>query len=171
MNETCANIMKILRYQWLLLASCLTIFQIPRSFALSEASPRQAIDVTANFSVRLDPPLLKKMSMFNSGLAPIPNYERDVDKLDEIYADSLRVDLGIGSRRFFPVDTVQGTPDNLQFDFSKLDRWTELLSRHNVLAYPSWCYIPKPLQKDNDRRTLNTDLTNWQETWRKIHTE
>jgi len=171
MNETCANIMKILRYQWLLLASCLTIFQIPRSFALSEASPRQAIDVTANFSVRLDPPLLKKMSMFNSGLAPIPNYERDVDKLDEIYADSLRVDLGIGARRFFPVDTVQGTPDNLQFDFSKLDRWTELLSRHNVLAYPSWCYIPKPLQKDNNRRTLNTDLTNWQETWRKIHAE
>lgn len=56
-----------------------------------------AVKVTADFSRIVDPPLLKKVAMYNAGcIQPLSNYERDFDRIKELNADALRIDLSIG---------------------------------------------------------------------------
>ncbi len=142
--------------------------------------------ISADLSVAEDPPLLKKVAMYNAGcINPISNYERDVERLRDLNADALRIDLSIGKGdgtggadlvsddyEITELDETTGkykiVTESLKFDFDRLDSVVKLLDENNVLPYMSWCYIPKPLQKDGDWRDLNTDVTNWREVWEEI---
>lgn len=114
--------------------------------------------VATDFSKRVGPPLVKKFSMFNSGLVPIKNYDRDFKVIEDLYCDSLRIDTGIGAKDFALCDVVGGTKDNITYDFEKIDYLSKMFNDLKVLPYYSWTYIPKPLQDSGDHRRGPTDL-------------
>jgi hypothetical protein len=119
-----------------------------------------------DFGKRDGVPLLKKYSLFNSGIVPLSHYERDAYLFDELRAESLRIDLYMGDRKFPFGNMIGGTADNLTYDFTKLDSLIDLLGDHGVKLYASWSYIPTPLQIDNDWRNGPSDLAAWQEMFR-----
>lgn len=127
--------------------------------------PRYA-HVRIDFSVRSDPPLLKKIAQYNSGIPPIGNYERDLDHLKSVNAHSFRLDVGMGASGFIGENVVTGDPDQPEYDFEHLDRLANMLNDLDVLPYYSWAYVPKPLQRDGDFRRLNDDaVPDWAEKW------
>ena len=121
--------------------------------------------IQVDYSRRDGVPLFKKYALFNSGMNPLGQYERDIALLDDMKADSLRIDVFIGQASFEFGNTVAGEPGALQYDFTKLDTLAKLLNEHHVLPYYSWCYIPKPLQIDGDWRKGPSDLEAWEEIY------
>lgn len=121
------------------------------------------VAVITDFSKRKDPPLVKKFSMFNSGLVPIKNYERDIDAITDIYSDSLRIDVGLGSKNFALERTVDGSIDDIKYDFKDIDYLAEMLNARKVLPYISWTYIPIPVQTSYDSRKLPVSLEKYKE--------
>ncbi len=130
---------------------------------VKEDNVKKNVLVINDFSKRVEPPLHKKFSMFNSGLVPIKNYERDLDKIIALYSDSLRIDLGIGANNFPLKDVVSGTIDNIKYDFVKIDYLAVMLNERRVLPYFSWSYIPTPLQIHGDHRKGPADLDKYRE--------
>lgn len=118
--------------------------------------------LTINFMQRAGVPLLKKFALFNSGIVDLPSYIRDAALLDDLRVDSLRIDLFMGADGMPFARVVDGTADQLTYDFSKLDDLVRLLARHHVRPYWAWSYIPYPLQKDGNWRCGPTDLAAWQ---------
>ncbi len=121
--------------------------------------------IEVDFSVRSGVPLFKKFALFNSGIAPLENYRRDIYTLDGIEVESLRVDLFLGNSEYTFGETLTGTSDDIKYDFAKLDEWMNLLNGKGIMPYMSWCYIPIPLQEDGDWRSGPNDL----EKWKQIH--
>ena len=121
--------------------------------------------ITVNFSTRSDVPLIKKFGLFNSGLVTLKQYEMYSDYMDDLRVDSLRIDLFMGSRS---EPMVMGSEDELIYDFSALDTILETLSQKNSKLYASWCYIPVPLQVNQNWRSGPTNLDAWQEMFRSI---
>jgi hypothetical protein len=127
--------------------------------------------VNVKFSVRSDPPLLKKVAQYNSGIPPLEHYERDLSLLQEINAQSFRVDLGMGADGFIASEVVTGTPDDLEYQFENIEKLSRMLNDQNVLPYYSWAYVPYPLQRENDFRKLDTTIPNWQSLWNEMTRE
>lgn len=103
---------------------------------------------TIRFENAVNHPLLKKFHMFNSGLAPISRYEENVDALNRIGPDSIRIDLFLGDRDQEFGDVVNGTVEELVYNFNKLDYLAKFLISNNIRPYWCWCYIPLPLQPE-----------------------
>ena len=116
----------------------------------SDKIPEGEIRLQTDFSKMIDPPLLKKVAMYNAGcINPLTNYDRDLDLLQALNPESLRIDLSIGK----PYGTggeklVTGTEGKLSYDFGQLDEVVKKINAQNVLPYMSWCYIPVPLQEN-----------------------
>lgn len=139
--------------------------------------------LTADLSESENLSLLKKITMYNAGtIDPISNYERDLDLIEALNAESLRIDLSIGKGdggRNYTGDEwlVTGEGDdwrNYEYNFEQLDDIVSQLLDKDVLPYMSWCYVPKPLQENaNDLRlgwtNLNQNLPNWKEAWQQIY--
>ena len=138
----------------------------PTQSQMQTPQPQDVYTVCVDFSKREGIPLFKKFALFNSGIAPIENYNRDIYTLDDIDVESLRVDLFFGNREYTFGETLTGSADDIQYDFSTLDEWIGLLDDNGIRPYMSWCYIPIPLQENNDWRSGPTDLDKWQETHR-----
>ncbi len=152
----------------------------------AEASAPADITVFGNLNETEDPPLLKKVAMYNAGcINPLSNYERDIERIRELNADALRIDLSIGkdggtggadlvsnSYKKTDYDAATGTYkidiSSLKFNFERLDSVISQLDKNDVLPYMSWCYIPKPLQENGSWQQLNTKVTNWREVWEEI---
>src|SRR3954471_17611447 len=58
--------------------------------------PAADYSIDVDFGVRTDPPLVKKLSLFNSGLVHREQYERDIGSFGELKAESWRMDLSMG---------------------------------------------------------------------------
>ena len=84
-------------------------------------------NIKVDFSKREGIPLFKKFALFNSGIAPIKNYKRDMYTLDGVYVESLRADLFFGNKEHPMGLTVTGTQDDVKYDFSVLDEWMDIL--------------------------------------------
>ena len=146
---------------------------------MTEVTPIQgAVTLTANLIKPLNLSLLKKVSMYNAGtIDPINNYKRDLGLIEALNAESLRIDLSIGKgdggRNYTGYEwLVTGSGDNYnnyKYNFNQLDGIVEQLQNKDVLPYMSWCYVPKPLQGNNDWRNLNQNLSNWKEAWKNIY--
>ncbi len=152
----------------------------------TEAPTTADITIFGNLNETEDPPLLKKVAMYNAGcINPLSNYERDIKRIRELNADALRIDLSIGkdggtggadlvSNDYKKIDynAANGTYkidiSSLKFNFERLDSVIAQLDENDVLPYMSWCYIPKPLQEDGSWQQLNTKVTNWREVWEEI---
>lgn len=142
-----------------------------------------AITMKADFNEIIDPPLLKKVAMYNAGcIQPLTNYERDFDRIKELNADALRIDLSLGKSGgtagqylvgedydYKNYNSTTGTfevvKDSLTYDFSQLDGIVDYMNQADVLPYMSWSYIPFPLQQDGKWNNLDTNITNWKEIW------
>ena len=128
--------------------------------------------IIVDYSVKVDPPLFKKFDQYNAGcILPYSNYDRDLDKINELDAHSLRIDLSIGKPdgTFSNPEVVQGTPSSIKYDFRLLDDLVTKLNARNVLPFWSWCYIPIPLQDAGDWKNLNEAIPNWPDLFKEIH--
>ena len=128
--------------------------------------------IIVDYAVKIDPPLFKKFDQYNAGcINPYSNYNRDLDKLSEVDAHSLRIDLGIGKTdcTFSNPQVVKGTPTNITYDFRVLDDLVAKLNARKVLPFWSWCYIPVPLQDGGDWTNLKESIPNWPDLFREIH--
>lgn len=142
-----------------------------------------AVTLTADLNESENLSLLKKITMYNAGtIDPISNYDRDIDLIEALNAESLRIDLSIGKGdggRNYTGDEwlVTGNGDdwkNYSYDFTQLDGIVEMISEKDVLPYMSWCYVPKPLQENpNDLRlgwtNLKQSLPNWKQAWQQVY--
>ncbi len=147
----------------------------------------KAITLNADFNDIVDPPLLKKVAMYNAGVInPLSHYDRDFDLIKDMYADSMRMDLSIGKSNgtagqylvgedFEITDWNNNTGtynikiDSLNYDFSQLDRIVDIMADYDVLPYMSWDYIPYPLQEDGKWNNLDQNILNWKEVWEEIY--
>ena len=107
------------------------------------------------------------------------------NRIDELYADSFRIDLTVGKDEgtagqvvtddYEIYDWNQETDhykvdkNSLNYDFTRLDKVVKYMSDHNILPYMSWCYIPAPLQVDGNAHNLDNNIDNWQEVWEEIY--
>ena len=117
--------------------------------------------ITADFTVAVDPPLIRKFGVMNSGLVPIDRHRRDLHLLSKVAPDSLRIDLCWGEPRTgWSEEPVQGTPHELRYYFSEMDELAMMLNDLDVLPYWSYCYTPPPLQNP-DWQSVPSDLRIW----------
>lgn len=121
--------------------------------------------VTVDFGKRADIPLFKKFQQYSAGCIPFKNFARDFDKLSELNASSMRIDLSIGKDGIsaFP-DVVSGTTDNLKYNFSVLDSLAVNLNERGVRPLYSWCYIPIPFQA-RSFCDFNPTISSWEDKW------
>ncbi len=141
-----------------------------------------AVTITADFNQIVDPPLLKKVAMYNAGcIQPLSNYDRDFARIKDLNADALRIDLSIGkdvgtagqylvTEEYDWDDATQTIdPASLNYDFEQLDNIVKYMTDYGVLPYMSWDYIPYPLQEDGKWNNLDTDVKNWQDVWEEVY--
>ncbi len=143
----------------------------PLSFvlALATCAPLAASDVFADFAIPDRLPLAKKHSLMNTGSIKLKShYDRDLGKLGELKAGSLRLDLSIGKHDDAPMwwDVVNGPdPDHLGYNFANVDWLDGELTRQGTLPYWGFVYVPVPFQDPRqparDWRFLDPDRFDW----------
>ncbi len=117
--------------------------------------------VTAHFAEPLDPPLVRKFGVMNSGLVAFERHQRDLHLLSALAPDSLRIDLCWGEPRTgWSQEPVQGTADHPVYHLTEMDELAQRLNDLNVLPYWSYCYTPPPLQHP-DWQSVPSDLNAW----------
>jgi len=124
----------------------------------------QQVTIAADFGRPVDYPLVKtKFGVFNSGIVPLAQYERDVAVFSEVRPESLRIDLGWGAPWAGWVrQPIHGTIDKLSYDWSEVDALARFLNRHGILPYWSYCYQFVPLQSPpGEWRSAPADAQAW----------
>ena len=123
------------------------------------------VTVVADFGITVDPPLIKKFDFMNSGIVPMWRYRRDLDLIDDLKVQSLRIDLFWGNTQIngWTQEMVSGSPDDLQFDFREIDELSRMLKDRGIGGYWSYCYNPLPLQAGRGHASHPSDLKAWRE--------
>lgn len=129
-------------------------------------SPASAatVTVTANMATPVDYPLVKnKFGLYNSCLVPESRYNRDLNLINELNTDSLRIDGGLGGdpNCGYINDPVGGSASALTYDWSEVDPWVDNLNSRSVTPYFSYGYQPAPLQVGGDWRSKPSSLPAW----------
>lgn len=96
------------------------------SFEEFSGDPSEIITLNADFGKIVDPPLLKKVAQYNAGcIQPLfENYDRDWDRIDELYADSFRIDLTVGKD--------EGTAGQVVTDDYEIYDWNQETDHYKV---------------------------------------
>lgn len=144
-----------------------------------------AVTITGYLSEIVNPPFLKKVDMYNAGcINPVDYYERDMEYSKDLNFNSLRIDLSAGKAngnggKFLVTDefetvkesdtTYSIVEDSLHYDFSDFDNLMTYFKEMNALPYMSWCYIPYPLQQNENWKKFDDNVTNWQEIWEEVY--
>lgn len=142
-----------------------------------------AASVNANLSQVSDPPLLKKVEMYNAGcIEPLnENYARDFARIRELNSTEIRLDASInkweGTAGKYLVGEPYGSAKNgntvdmskLSYDFTRLDPIIDTFTNNGVLPYIAWCYVPDVLCENGEWNNLDTSITNWREVWEEVH--
>ncbi len=139
-------------------------------FLLSlNAAGYASTQVKVDFGKRSEIPLFKKFQLYCAGSIPYRNFLRDFDKMSEINASSLRIDLSIGKDGISASpEVVSGTPENLKYDFKILDSLAHNLIKRNITPVYAWCYVPVPFQA-GAFRVLNHTIGSWEYKWYEMH--
>lgn len=130
------------------------------------ACPAAAGAVTVDFRTHVDPPLVKKFGVMNSGSVPLDRERRDIPRLARLAPHSLRIDLGIGRTGWWAERLVDANAGVLRYDFDAIDELSRLVDQQGASPYWSFCYTPRPLQPDGSSRSPPTDLGKWREAAR-----
>ena len=145
----------------------------------------KAIGLDIDFNQIVDPPLLKKVDMYNAGcIEPITNYDRDFSRIKDLNTSALRIDLSIGKQEslkylvsddygFYDYDAATGKfkvdINSLKYDFTGFDEIIKYYKDNDILPYISWDYIPYPLQENGIWNNLDRNVENWQEVWEEVY--
>jgi hypothetical protein len=90
--------------------------------------------------------------------------------MNELNIETYRIELAWG-RRFsgFGLNRmIDGTADNLIYDFGPLDHMVTELKKQNVLLHGAYCYCPFPLQDPNAGKYRSSKAPNSIEKWKEI---
>ena len=122
-------------------------------------------EVVADFSVALDPPLVKKFDFMNSGIVPMWRYRRDLDLIDDLKTQSLRIDLFWGEPAIngWTTEMITGSAQDLRIDFTEIDELSRMLKARGIGGYWSYCYNPLPLQAGFGHASHPSNLEAWRE--------
>lgn len=122
-------------------------------------------EVVADFALTVDPPLIKKFDFMNSGIVPMWRYRRDLDLIDDLRVQSLRIDLFWGNTQIngWTSEMISGSADQLQFDFREIDELSRMLKQRGIGGYWSYCYNPLPLQAGFGHASHPSNLLAWRE--------
>jgi len=134
--------------------------------ARSRLTRAAAVSATVDFATTVDYPLVKtKFAVYNSCIVPLSQYNRDINLINEIKPESLRIDGALGESPYCGLTQhpVTGTATALQYNFAQLDQLATLLDRRNVLPYWSYDYEPYPLQINGDYRSPPSNLNAWKQ--------
>jgi len=152
-----------------------------------ETNLTNPIEMVADFSKIVEPPLLKKVDMYNAGcIDPLSNYERDFPRIKELNPSSLRIDVSVGKDNgtagqylvsddydYYDYDESTGKykvdKKSLKYDFEQLDSIVKYMDDYDILPYLSWGYLPFPLQENGKWNDLDNNIENWQEVWEEVH--
>ena len=127
-------------------------------------------EVYVDFTVGVDNPLIKtKFNVYDPVGPTMEQFDQNVKIMHELNIETYRIELGWG-RRFsgFGLNRmIDGTPDNLIYDFRPLDHMVAELKKQHVLMHGAYSYCPFPLQdttiiKYRDSRAPNSILK-WKE--------
>ena len=145
----------------------------------------KAIKLDVDLNQIIDPPLLKKVDMYNAGcIDPLSNYDRDFGRIKELNTSALRIDLSIGKEDglrylvsddydFYDYDATTGKfkvdVNSLKYDFEGLNKIVKYMTDYDILPYMSWDYIPYPLQENGIWNNLDRNIENWQEIWEEVY--
>jgi hypothetical protein len=124
---------------------------------LSAACPAAiaAVDaIVVDFASHADPPLVKKMSIFNSGLVNLAQWQKDIGNFALLKPEAWRMDMSMGKDNCPMFATLAGGPGStsLAYDWSNADWLKAQFDANGIRPYWGVSYIPYPLQLVNDPR-------------------
>jgi len=122
-------------------------------FCASQAAaqlPRLILnEVYVDYAVGVDHPLLKtKFNVYDPVGPTMEQFDQNVGKIDELNIETYRIELAWGRNRsgFNLNRMIDGTADNLVYNFEPLDHMVTELARHDVRLLGAYGYNPFPLQ-------------------------
>lgn len=132
--------------------------------------PRKTATVRVHTTEPYGVPLSKeRVAIYNSGLVPIDRYERDRRLIEQVGAESLRIDLGWGApwmpRR---TEVVRREPGGqLSYRFEETDALARLIASTGTRPYWSYCYVPAAARRRGQSwMGMAEDDTVWVDTVR-----
>lgn len=135
----------------------------------SQSLPENRKEITVDFAERAGSPLVKKFGFFNSGLVSLDRTEKQIPAIEDLHAESMRVELGMGNQSMIFDRLVTGNSENMQFNWQDIDRFSQLLTSRGILPYFSYGYCPYPTREaGGDFRSQPNNLDTWKEITRSI---
>jgi xylan 1,4-beta-xylosidase len=141
-----------------------TLAQLPR-LILNE--------VYVDFAVGVDNPLIKtKFNVYDPVGPTMEQFDQNVKMMHELNIETYRIELGWGRRYsgFGLNRMIDGTPENLVYNFEPLDHIVTELKKQNVLMHGAYSYCPFPLQDTTVEKFRDTRAPNSIVKWKEIIT-
>lgn len=126
-------------------------------------------EIYADFGVGADQPLVKtKFNVYDPDIPTLQQLDDSIEKLNDLNIDTYRIEVCWGRRRqgFGTNNSVKGTAEKLEYDFTAMDHMAQVLDKHNIRFHAAWGYTPTPLQEPNSQSngTLPPkDVAKWKE--------
>lgn len=109
------------------------------------------IQVTADFSLHADPPLIKtKFNVYQTPLAPMSRLERDMPLLKELQIRSLRFETAWGKSVDFNAPSITGTFPDFRYNRAGYTRFLKGVTAQNVYPLLTVGYNSDPLKPGKD---------------------
>lgn len=128
-------------------------------------------EVYVDFAESTDPPLIKtKFNVYDPVGPTMEQFDQNVKIMHELNIETYRIELAWGRRRSgFGINRmIDGTPEQLVYDFGPLDHMVTELKKQNVLLHGAYCYCPFPLQDPNVPRYRDSRAPNSIDKWKEI---
>jgi xylan 1,4-beta-xylosidase len=130
-------------------------------------------EVYVDFAVGVDNPLIKtKFNVYDPVGPTMEQFDQNVKIMHELNIETYRIELGWGRRYsgFGLNRMIDGTPDNLVYNFEPLDHMVTELKKQNVLMHGAYSYCPFPLQDTTIEKFRDSSAPKSIEKWKEIVT-
>jgi xylan 1,4-beta-xylosidase len=152
----------------------LVIIFITLSFSARAQLPRLILnEVYVDYAVGVDNPLIKtKFNVYDPVGPTMEQFNRNVKIINELNIETYRIELGWGRRYsgFGLNRMIEGTPDDLVYNYDPLDHMVTELKKQNVLLHGAYCYCPFPLQDTAIQNYRDSRAPGSIEKWKEIVT-
>jgi hypothetical protein len=130
-------------------------------------------EVYADFSIGVDNPLVKtKFNVYDPVGPTMKQFDQNVKIMNELNIETYRIELAWGRRSsgFGLNRMIDGTPENLTYNFVPLDHMVSELKKQNVLLHGAYGYCPFPLQDTTVARYRDSKAPKSIDKWKEIVT-
>lgn len=151
----------------LVLLSCL-LAVVPARAQL----PRLILNqVFVDFATSVDNPLVKtKFNVYDPVGPTMGQFDTNVQMMHELNIETYRIELGWGRRNsgFGLNRMIDGTADNITYNYTNLDHMVTELKKQNVLLHGAYCYCPFPLQDPAIQQRRDSHAPVRMDKWKEI---